>query len=162
MSLERDDALELFFLESSGRGRSAGDAVAIAVPLCVQLAAVLAEGAELGAEFATPKREDIDRRARNTAIALGEAAVDAMRGLIIAGAVDLSMPLPRGGDPVFAPLYASWQAEPSPYRSAVAVIERHIEALDALGDDPDGVYDRLPELVSLAADIAAWTVWTEL
>lgn len=160
MTVERDQALEDIFSEASGRPRSAGDAAALAVEGLNGLIEGLKAGHELGDEYGTETRHAVDALIHNAAMRLGRDALGGMRGMVISETVEQSTVLPRAQDETFRPLDDSWQRGGSPYDDLVDVAEKQRKTLQKLAEQPNQLYRRLQETVSLAADLGGWTAWT--
>jgi hypothetical protein len=161
MSHERDLALDEFFNAPSGRARSTGDAVALATDALKRLEEDLEIAGELDQDADTGARGDAEDRIHQAAIALGWACIDGLRGLVISGAVDLVSPRRAATDADAPPLDDAWQGGHNPFMALAQVASAQRESLGKLGDQPNQVYQHLHDAVALAADVAAWTSWTQ-
>jgi hypothetical protein len=158
---ERDEALQTIFDESSGIARTAADASAIASEILGRLARALARGHELGdADLGRSDRRSVDRDVRDAAITAGRSCLAAMRGLVIAGEVDIVSPRPQ--DRNFDPLDDAWQRGGTSYLSAQRIVERQKERVEKLRAQPNQLCRRLAEAVAFAADLAGWAAWVDL
>jgi hypothetical protein len=114
---------------------------------------------EAGADFA--ERRDASAQVLEAATSLGKDCVDALAGLVLSGAVEQIAPRQATISADAPPLLADWQVSEEPHRSLAAIAEAQRQRLLGLSEQPNQIYRRLHESVALAADVAAWTSWSQ-
>lgn len=162
MTAEREEALKQFFDHQRGLERSPGDAVALATEPLLILAEELEIAGELGDAADMGARGDREGSIHEAAIALGRACIDALYGLFLSGAVETPRLREAALQDHAPPLDDAWQSAHNPFIELAHIAMAQRKQLEQLRDQPNQLYRRLYDSVALAADIAAWTAWTQL
>jgi hypothetical protein len=126
-----------------------------------QLEESLEDAGDLDEDVDLGTRAEVDAALFEAASGLGKSCVDALAGLVISGAIDCVAPRLAAVSEDSPPLEDAWQRSASPYRSLAAVALAQRERLAGLAGQPQ-LYRHLHESISLAADVAAWTTWTQV
>jgi hypothetical protein len=160
---ERDDAIFRFFDDQRGQERTAGDAAALVAERLQRLAEELEVAGELGEDADRGARADREATIHDAALSLGRACVDALNGLVVSGAVDMVVLRPAAVPAEAPAIDASWQRTSNPFMALVEISMTQQRQIETLRDQPDRLYRLLLNgSLALAADVAAWTMWTQL
>jgi hypothetical protein len=162
MTAEREAAFDQFFEQSFGRERSPGDAFALAHDGLTRLEEELTAAGALGEAAKQGARADLEGQIHHAAISLGKGCLDGIYGLALTDAIDVVIPRRLAIENDAAPLDVSWQKADSPFGALAKICAEQDTRLRALREQPNQLYRRLHESVALAADVAAWTAWTQI
>lgn len=99
VTAEREAALEAIFGSPTGRKRTSLAAATLATEALDGLVLTLEAGDRLGDDYG-PAQRDVDRAIRDSAIRLGCACLDGMRGMIDEHIIDDSIVIPRAASAV--------------------------------------------------------------
>jgi hypothetical protein len=162
MTVERAAAFDQFFEEPFARERSAGDASALASDGLGILEEALKVAGDLGEEADPGARADLEGQIYLAAISLGKACLDGIYGLALSDAIDVVSPRRIAVEEDASPLDDGWQEADNPFIGLAQICSEQNGRLQSLREQPNQLYRRLHESMALAADIAAWTAWTQI
>ncbi|MGN6587170.1 MAG: hypothetical protein ACTHKT_06810 [Solirubrobacterales bacterium] len=162
MAPEREAAFDQFFKQPFGRQRSPRDAFALAHDGLTRLEEELKAAGALGQAAEQGARADLEAQIHHAAISLGKGCLDGIYGLALTDPIDVVNPRRIAIENDAAPLDVSWQEADSPFAALAKICAEQDARLQALREQPNQLYRRLHESVALAADVAAWTAWTQI
>ena len=162
MSAERNQVVLSFFEGQRGLERTAEDAVALVAERLHALSDELELAGKLGDDANPGARADRESAIREAALALGRACVDALNGLVVSGVVNMTVLRPTAVEADAPPLADAWTRAHNPFMALVEITTSQLQQIEPLHNQPNRLYRLLlHESLALAADIAAWSAWTQ-